>query len=73
MLIPQIESRAHLDVSDERPSIKRVEKEDMKERIEPAAPIYCYYGSKRSMMLAHNSIKYVLPVAILASQQMTDA
>ena len=75
LLITQVQSRAHLDVSlsDERPSIKRVKKEDMKEHLEPAAAIYRYNGPKKPMMLVQHSTKYVLPLTILASQQVTVA
>jgi hypothetical protein len=73
LLITQVQSMAHLDIflSDERLSIKRVKKEDMKEHLEPAAPIYRYNGPKKPMVLVQHLTKYVLPLTILASQQVT--
>ena len=72
-MITQVQSRAHLDVSlsDERPFIKCVNKEEVKERIEPAVPIYRYNGPKQPMMIVQHTTKYVLPLTILASKQVT--
>ena len=53
--------------------ITRVKKEEMKEIIEPTAPIYRYNGHKKPMMLVQHLTKYVLPLTILASQQVTIA
>jgi len=47
-----------------------LKKEDMKERIELTAHICRYKGPKNTMLLIQHSTKYVLPLIILANQQV---